>query len=219
VIGVLEKMGSSFGNSKDNVVVIPITAFLKTYGRERSLNITVQAKSPELMEAAQEETIGALRAVRKVPPGDPNDFEIWTSATLIESFNNMTKAIRIGAIVIVSFSLLVAGIGIMNIMLVSITERTREIGVRMAIGANRREIMMQFLVEAILLSEIGGVIGIVVGLGIGQLVALVSPLPASIPVGTTIIGFVFCSLVGLVFGVYPAAKASKLDPIEALRYE
>jgi putative ABC transport system permease protein len=219
VIGVLEKMGSSFGNSKDNCVVIPITAFLKTYGRERSLNITVQAKSPELMEAAQEEAIGALRAVRKVPPGQPNDFEIWTSATLIDSFNNMTKAIRIGAIVIVSFSLLVAGIGIMNIMLVSITERTREIGVRMAIGANRREIMTQFLVEAILLSEIGGVVGIVVGLGIGQLVALVSPLPASIPVATTFIGFLFCTLVGLIFGVYPAVRASKLDPIEALRYE
>jgi putative ABC transport system permease protein len=219
IIGVLEKMGSSFGNSKDNLVVIPITGFLKQYGRERSLNITVQAQSPELIETAQEEVIGALRAVRKVPPGQPNDFEIWSSATLIDSFNNMTRAIRIGAIVIVSFSLLVAGIGIMNIMLVSITERTREIGVRMAIGANRKEILMQFLVEAVLLSEIGGVVGILVGIGIGQLVALVSPLPASIPVLTTLIGFVFCSLVGLVFGVYPAAKASKLDPIEALRYE
>jgi len=163
--------------------------------------------------------IGVLRAVRKVPPDQPNDFEIWSSASLIETFNNMTAAVRIGAIVVVSFALLVAGIGIMNIMLVSITERTREIGVRMAIGANRRDILIQFLVEAILLSEVGGIIGILVGVSIGQLVALATPIPAALPVVTIFIGFFFCSLVGLIFGVYPANKASKMDPIEALRYE
>jgi putative ABC transport system permease protein len=131
----------------------------------------------------------------------------------------MTRMIRIGAIVIVSFALLVAGIGIMNIMLVSIRERTREIGIRLAIGAKRRDILFQFLVEAILLSNIGGVIGIIIGVGIGQLVALVSPVPSTIPIGMIVVGFVFCSLVGLIFGVYPANKASKMDPIEALRYE
>lgn len=219
VIGILEEKGSTFGNSEDNRVVIPLTVFQKRYGANRSLNITVQATRPELFAEAQEQVIGVLRAVRKVPPGEDNDFEIWTTDTLVDSFNNMTRAIRIGAVVIVSFALLVAGIGIMNIMLVSIRERTREIGVRRAIGAKRRDILFQFLVEAIFLSEVGGVIGILVGVGIGQLVALVSPVPAAIPVGTIILGFVFCSLVGLVFGVYPATKASKLDPIESLRYE
>ena len=114
---------------------------------------------------------------------------------------------------------MVAGIGIMNILLVSIRERTREIGVRMAIGAKRRDILFQFLVEAVMLSEIGGIIGILAGVGIGQLVALISPVPAAIPVWTIVIGFFFCSLVGVVFGVYPAAKASRMDPIESLRYE
>ena len=219
VIGVIEEQGSRFGNSEDNRVVIPLPVFQKRYGSNRSLNITIQAKDPEMFLEAQEQVIGVLRAVRKVPPGEENDFEIWTTDTLVDSFNNMTRAIRIGAVVIVSFSLLVAGIGIMNIMLVSIRERTREIGVRRAIGAKRRDIMFQFLVEAIFLSEIGGVIGIVMGVGIGQLVALVSPVPAAVPIGTIVLGFVFCSLVGVIFGVYPATKASKLDPIESLRYE
>jgi putative ABC transport system permease protein len=220
VIGVIEKQGGRFGESNDNRVVIPLSVFLKYYGnRERSLNITVSVKDPLMMETAQEQVIGVLRAVRKVPPGEPNDFEIWTSDSLIERFNNMTRAVRIGAIVIVSFSLLVAGIGIMNILLVSIRERTREIGVRMAIGAKRRDILFQFLVEAVMLSEIGGIIGILAGVGIGQLVALISPVPAAIPVWTIVIGFFFCSLVGVVFGVYPAAKASRMDPIESLRYE
>jgi len=219
VIGTLEKSGSAFGESQDNRIVIPLSTFLKFYGQNRSLNITVLAASPELMDTAIEQVIGVLRAVRKVPPGEPNDFEIFSSESLIETFDNMTRAVRIGAIVIVSFALLVAGIGIMNIMLVSIRERTREIGIRMAIGARRRDILFQFLVEAVFLSEIGGILGILAGVGIGQLVALVSPVPASIPVFTIVLGFVFCSLVGLVFGVYPAAKASGLDPIESLRYE
>jgi len=219
VIGVIEEQGSSFGQSEDNRVVIPLSTFQKYYGKNRSLNITVQSDTPELLETAKEQVIGVLRAVRKVPPGEPNDFAIWSSESLIESFNNMTRAVRIGAIVIVSFGLLVAGIGIMNIMLVSIRERTREIGIRMAIGAKRRDILFQFLVEAIFLSEVGGIIGILVGIGIAQFVALVSPVPAAIPVGAIILGFCFCSVVGLIFGVYPAAKASKLDPITALRYE
>jgi putative ABC transport system permease protein len=219
VIGTLETQGERFGRSNDNYIIIPLTTFQKYYGKERSLNITVQSKTPELMEEAQEQVIGALRAVRKVPPGEPNDFEIFSSATLIESFNKMTKAIRVGAILIVSFSLLVAGIGIMNIMLVSISERIREIGIRMAVGANRRAIRTQFLVEAVLLSEVGGVIGILAGVGIGQFVALVSPVPASVPVPWILIGFFFCSIVGLIFGIYPARRASKLNSIDALRYE
>jgi putative ABC transport system permease protein len=219
VVGTIEEQGSRFGESKDNRVVIPITVYQKYYGRDQSINITMQAKDPEAFEAAQEEVIGVLRSVRKVPPGEPNDFEIWSTETLMESFNNMTRVVRIGAIVIVSFALLVAGIGIMNIMLVSISERTREIGIRAAIGAKRRDILFQFLIEAVFLSEVGGIIGILIGVGIGQLVALATPLPAAVPVGTIILGFGFCSLVGLTFGVYPATKASRLDPIVALRHE
>ena len=219
VVGTIEEQGSRFGESKDNRVVIPITVYQKYYGRDQSINITMQAKDPESFETAQEEVIGVLRSVRKVPPGGPNDFEIWSTETLMESFNNMTRVVRIGAIVIVSFALLVAGIGIMNIMLVSISERTREIGIRAAIGAKRRDILFQFLVEAVFLSEVGGIIGILIGVGIGQLVALATPLPSAVPVGTIILGFGFCSLVGLTFGVYPATKASRLDPIVALRHE
>jgi putative ABC transport system permease protein len=219
VIGTLEEIGSRFGGSEDNKIAIPLSTFLKYYGSNRSLNITVQATSVESMDIAQEQVIGVLRAVRKVPPGEPNDFEIWSSNSLISTFNNMTRAVRIGAVVIVSFSLLVAGIGIMNIMLVSIRERTREIGIRMAIGARRTDIRLQFLIEAMFLSIIGGFIGVVTGVGLGQLISLISPVPAAIPVFTICLGFLVCALVGIIFGVYPAAKASKMDPIESLRYE
>jgi len=219
VIGTLEEMGSRFGGSQDNKICIPLSTFLKYYGSNRSLNITVQATSVEMMEIAQEQVIGVLRAVRKVPPGEPNDFEIWSSETIISTFNNITRGVRIGAIVIVSFALLVAGIGIMNIMLVSIRERTREIGIRMAIGARRADIRMQFLIEAMFLSIMGGLFGIIIGVGLAQLIALISPVPAAIPIFTIMLGFFVCAFVGIIFGVYPAAKAAKMDPIESLRFE
>jgi putative ABC transport system permease protein len=219
VVGVLAEQGQRFGQSEDSRTVIPVSTFQKYYGNDESLNITVQVRDGVLMEAAQEQVASILRIVRKVPPDKPNDFEIWSSESLLESFNNMTRVIRIGAIVIVSFSLLVAGIGIMNIMLVSIRERTREIGVRMALGARRRDIMFQFLVEAVMLSLVGGVIGVACGTGIGQILSLFKVLPAAVPYWTIVIGFLFCSLVGLFFGLYPAQKASKMDPIESLRYE
>jgi putative ABC transport system permease protein len=218
VIGVLEEQGTSFGQSKDNIVVIPISTYQKYYGNDESINITIQVKDGVTMEAAQEQVTNVLRIVRKVPPDKPNDFEIWTSESLIQSFNKITRVVRIGAIVIVSFALLVAGIGIMNIMMVSIRERTQEIGIRMALGARRADILFQFLIEAILLSEIGGIIGIAVGVGIGQMLRLFK-IPGAVPVVTIVIGFVFCTLVGLFFGIYPANKASKMDPIESLRYE
>ncbi|MBN2103801.1 ABC transporter permease [bacterium] len=219
VIGTIEELGRRFGGSEDNKVAIPLSTFLKYYGTNRSLNITVQAASVDMMETAQEQVIGVLRAIRKVPPGEPNDFEIWTSDTLISAFNDMTRVVRIGAIVIVSFALLVAGIGIMNIMLVSIRERTREIGIRMAIGARRADIRLQFLIEAIFLSVMGGLFGILIGVGLSQLIALATPVPAAIPYFTIFLGFIVCAAVGIIFGVYPAAKASKMDPITALRYE
>ncbi len=219
VVGLFAKAGSVLGNTRDNRVVIPITAFEKQFGKERSINITVQAKTPQLYNVAMEQTIGVLRAVRKVPPGEENDFEIRTNEAFIDFFDNITRYVRIVAIAIASISLLVAGVGIMNIMLVSVTERTREIGIRKSIGAKRRDIMWQFLIEAVVLSELGGLIGIVLGLGIGKLVEVLTPIPADVPFWTVVLGLLFTSLVGLIFGVYPASKAASLDPIEALRYE
>ena len=219
VIGIIEKQGARFGESNDNRIAVPIGVFQKYYGKNRSINITVSAKSPELFEASQEQVTGVLRAVRKVPPGEDSDFAIWSSQSLYKSFNDMTAKIRIGAIVIVSFALLVAGIGIMNIMLVSVHERTREIGIRRAIGAQQKDILYQFLVESILLSELGGLIGMLFGVLIGVLASALIKVSISIPIFTMLLGFFFCSVVGIVFGVYPAMKASKLDPIESLRYE
>ncbi|MBN1481213.1 FtsX-like permease family protein [candidate division KSB1 bacterium] len=219
VIGVLEELGNFLGGSRDNRLVIPISRFELLYGSERSINITVKAKSAELYETCRDQTIGVLRAARKVPPGEENDFEIWTNDEMMEFFDNMTRVVKIVIIAIASIALVVAGVGIMNIMLVSVTERTREIGIRKSIGAKRRDILWQFLIEAIVLSEIGGVIGIFIGLGIGKLVEMTTPVPADVPLWTVILGLVFCSTVGLIFGVGPATKAARMDPIEALRYE
>ncbi len=160
-----------------------------------------------------------MRIVRKVPFGKENDFEIRTNEQFMEFVDNLTKYVRLAAIVIASISLVVAGVGIMNIMLVSVTERTREIGIRKSLGAKRRDILWQFLIEAIVLSQLGGLIGTLIGIGIGKLVATISPVPAAIPVWTVVLGLVFCSGVGLIFGVYPATKAARMDPITALRFE
>jgi len=219
VVGVLDEMGSVMGNSRDNRVMIPISRFVKVYGSERSIHITVKAKSPELYSLAMDQTIGVLRAARKVPPGGENDFEIRTNDMVIDFFDNMTKYVRIVAIAIASISLLVAGVGIMNIMLVSVTERTREIGIRKSLGARRRDILWQFLIEAVVLSEVGGILGILFGLAIAKMVDALAPVPAAVPVVTVILGLLFCSAVGMIFGVYPATKAARLDPITALRYE
>ncbi len=219
VIGVLEELGNFLGGSRDNRVIIPISRFELLYGSERSINITVKAKSPELLQTCQDQVIGVLRAMRKVPPGEENDFEIWTNDQMMEFFDNMTRVVKVVAIAIASIALIVAGVGIMNIMLVSVTERTREIGIRKSIGAKRRDILWQFLIEAIVLSEIGGIIGILIGLGIGKLVEIATPVPADVPLWTVVLGLVFCSTVGLIFGVGPATKAARMDPIEALRYE
>ncbi|MDZ7372370.1 MAG: ABC transporter permease [candidate division KSB1 bacterium] len=219
VVGVLERKGSIFGESRDNLVIVPIGTFFKIWGKNRSIAISVQAASAELYQQAQEQVIGILRAARKVPPWEDNDFEIFSNETLVETFNNLTRYVRLAAYIIASISLIVAGVGIMNIMLVSVMERTREIGIRMAVGAKRRHILTQFLVEAVTLTEVGGAIGILLGILLAQLVRAVTPLPAVVPIWTLILGLFFCSLVGIVFGVYPATRAARLDPIEALRYE
>ncbi len=219
IIGVLEEKGSTFGQSEDNIVAIPYTTFHKVFGKEWGMNIAVQARTSESINAAIDEVIGILRVERKVPPGKENDFEIITRDSLTETWRNLTGVVFTASIGIAMISLLVGGIGIMNIMLVSVTERTREIGIRKSIGARKKDILWQFIVEAIVLSGLGGFIGIIFGIGLGQLVGAVAPIPSVVPVWSIFVGLGFSSAVGLFFGIYPASKAARLDPITALRHE
>lgn len=219
VIGLFEKRGSILGQSQDNFVCIPLSVFQRSFGTERSANFIVMCKSKEQIQETMDEVIGALRKIRKVSPGAENDFEIVTNEQLIEQFNGITKYFKIGAGVVAFIALLAAGIGIMNIMLVSVTERTREIGIRKAIGARKQNIMAQFVIEAVSLSWLGGLIGILLGLIGGNIVAVALGVNVVIPIDWIFIGLTVTTFVGVVFGVYPALKAANLDPIEALRYE
>jgi putative ABC transport system permease protein len=207
------------GGDQDNFVVIPLTTGLDRYGHWRSLNILVQAPDRASYEATVEEVRGIMRGILKVPPGRDDDFDIASNNSMIEQFKQFTKSVRIGVAVVSSVALLAAGIGIMNIMLVSVTERTREIGIRRAIGAKKRNIMAQFILEAIVLCEVGGAMGVILGILGGNLLALLMHLPPVIPMDWVMLGLAICSVVGVVFGTYPAWKASNLDPIESLRYE
>ncbi len=220
VIGVLERQPQLFGSSRDNYIVMPITKFQSMYGkRNSSINITVMSKSKEDYNEVIEAAIGYMRTIRKVEPGKPNDFSIFSNETLIDQVNNITGGIKIGALVISIIALLAAGVGIMNIMLVSVTERTREIGVRKAVGAKKYNILVQFLSEAIILCLSGGFIGILLGIGIGNFVGGLINAKSAIPYDWVLIGLSLCVFVGVIFGTYPAYKASNMDPIEALRYE
>ncbi len=220
VVGVLEPKGSSLGGDQDNFAIIPITTGLNRYGRySRSISILVQAHDAESYEETADEVRGLLRVIRKVPPGEEDDFELFSNDSMIAQFETFTRAVRIGVAVVSSISLLAAGIGIMNIMLVSVTERTREIGIRRAIGAKKRNIMTQFVMEAVVLCEVGGLIGVGLGIVGGNLLALALKLMPVIPLDWVVLGLFICSVVGIVFGTYPAYKAANLDPIDSLRYE
>ena len=220
VVGVTERKGEAFGRSQDNYIVIPITNFLQHFkNRWTTLAISVEAPSAEEYDRTVDETVGLLRAVRKVPPGDENNFEIVSNAEMIERFSGFTKGIKLFALSISVIALLVAGIGIMNIMLVSVTDRIKEIGVRKAIGATRRDILIQFLTEAIFLSEFGGIIGVILGIAGGNVVSILFNIPAVIPFDWAFYGLVVCSAIGIGFGIYPAWRAANLDPIESLRYD
>jgi putative ABC transport system permease protein len=220
VVGVLAPKGGSLGGQQDNFAVVPITTALNRAGRwTRSLNILVQARDAASYEDTVDQVRGVLRVTRKVPPGGEDDFEIASNDSLIGQFNTFTRTVRLGVAVVSSIALIAAGIGIMNIMLVSVTERTREIGIRRAIGAKKRNIMAQFIVEAVVLCEVGGVIGVVLGILGGNAVAFFMKVPPAIPFDWIVLGLAICSAVGVVFGTYPAFKAANLDPIESLRYE
>ncbi|NWG27792.1 MAG: ABC transporter permease [Ignavibacteriaceae bacterium] len=220
VIGVMDKQPSLFGQSFDNYLVVPITTFQSFYGRRhRSIQITVMAYSDLEYNNTIEATIGHMRTIRKVPPGEENDFEIFSNSSLIGQINDITEGVRIGAMVISIVALIAAGVGIMNIMLVSVTERTREIGIRKAVGAKKINILIQFLIEAIILCLFGGLIGILLGVGVGNIAGSFLEAQMAIPTDWVLIGLTLCVIVGIIFGTYPAYKAANLDPIEALRYE
>jgi putative ABC transport system permease protein len=220
VIGVLERRGSALGGSQDNFAIIPITTGFGRFGRTwRSLDILVQARDQASYDDTMEQVRGILRAARKVPPGKEDDFEMFSNDSIISQFRSVTLAIRLAVGVVSSIALLAAGIGIMNIMLVSVTERTREIGIRRAVGARKRNIVTQFILEAIMLCEVGGVVGVALGIVGGNVVAYYLELPVVFPVDWAIFGLLICSAVGIIFGSYPAIKAANLDPIESLRYE
>ena len=221
VIGVSERKGQQFGQSQDNRAYIPLTTYFKYYGQASftSLNYCFTVVDQDQFEEGMQEVINELRIIRGDKFGEENSFETWTNASLIDNFNKMTAAIKIAAGIIASIALLASGIGIMNIMLVTVSERTREIGVRKSLGAKRRDILYQFMLEALILTEMGGVIGVFLGVLAGNIVALLLKIAVVFPWDWAIIGIVVCSAIALIFGSYPAYKAASLDPIEALRYE
>lgn len=221
VVGVLQKRGSMSGSHQDEFGLIPVTTGISRYEDPRWLDLTifVRAPSPEKYNDTVDQVRGILRLIRKVGPGEDDDFEVISADSLMSQMEGFTRNLRIGITVVSSIALLAAGIGIMNIMLVSVTERTREIGVRRAVGAKRRNIMSQFIMEAVVLCELGGVIGVTLGVVGGDVAAHFMDLPKVVPVDWIVLGLVICSVVGIVFGTYPAYKAAHLDPIESLRYE
>jgi putative ABC transport system permease protein len=220
VIGVLAKKGSAFGQSRDDLCLMPITRFFEDYGEvNRTVNIATQAVSTEAYNRTLDKGIGAMRIARGLRPDQENDFEIYSNDSLKSAFTSIAGVVRIGAFVISFIALLAAGIGIMNIMLVSVTERTKEIGVRKSIGARSRDILRQFLTEAVFISEVGGILGIILGVIGGDLLAMWLKVDIIFPFGWAIAGLVVCSAIGIGFGLYPAYRAASLDPIEALRYE
>ncbi|MGB8658432.1 MAG: ABC transporter permease [Candidatus Zixiibacteriota bacterium] len=219
VIGVMEKRPSILGESQNNFVLLPYGTYKKLYPQEKDLLLVAKPKSPELIEQAIDEITQVMRVRRGVHADKPNDFAISTQEDLMNMYRSITKAIYLVMVVISSIGLLVGGVGVMNIMLVSVTERTREIGIRKAIGARKKDILWQFLIEAMTLSGSGGVLGIIIGLLLGKLVAAVSPLEAAVSLFWIVLGFSFSVSVGLIFGIYPAYRAARLDPIISLRYE
>ena len=222
VIGVMEKQGARMFESTDLHAYLPLTTFDSHFPeikRYRGVNIATVPKKPEWVDRIIEEGTAVLRVRRKVPFHKPNDFGIMTPDKLIGDFRAITGGITLAMIFISSIALIVGGVGVMNIMLVAVTERTREIGLRKAVGAVRRDIVQQFLIEAMTLSGVGGAIGVSLGLAIALIVRSMELLPASTPLWSIVVGLAVSVSVGLFFGIYPAYKAARLDPVEALRYE
>jgi putative ABC transport system permease protein len=219
VVGVSEKKGSFFGDSQDNFVVIPLGAYQRLFGARQSLQLMVKPVSTDRMAEAMDDATVALRVARRLKPSAPNNFGLLTSDFILDLYRQVTSGIFAVLVGIVALSLVVGGIVIMNIMLMVVSERTREIGLRKALGAKRKDIMAQVLTESITLSTLGGVIGILLGSLAATLIAALTPLPARLEMWSVVLGVTITAAVGLFFGAYPASRAASLDPIEALRRE
>jgi putative ABC transport system permease protein len=220
IIGVLKEKGSSIGFSGDRFCLLPIMNVRQYFSQpNRSYSISIMAKEPENMDAAIGEATGLFRIIRKTPLGEENDFQIDKSDRVVEMFMENVEYIRYAAVFIGAITLLGAAIGLMNIMLVSVTERTKEIGIRKATGATRKTIKNQFLAESIVIAQLGGIIGIIFGIGIGNILSFFIGSSFIIPWIWILVGVVLCFFVAIISGYIPATKAAKLDPIESLRYE
>ena len=219
VVGVSEQKGSFFGNSQDNYAVVPLGAYQRLFGARQSLQLMVKPTSTDLMPAAMDDATVALRVSRRLKPREPDNFGILTSETILNLYRQVTSGIFAVLVGIVALSLVVGGIVIMNIMLMVVSERTREIGLRKALGAKRKDIMTQVLTESITLSTFGGLIGIGLGSLAATAIAAFTPLPARLELWSVVLGIGITAAVGLFFGAYPASRAAALDPIEALRRE
>jgi putative ABC transport system permease protein len=219
VVGTLSRKGKIVNESLDLVVFIPFKTFYSSFGKGRGFEIAMAVEDPKQVRRAEDQLVGILRRIRSTPPDQPDDFSINKPEAMAQTYEQLTGALYGVAVGVGLITLLVGGIGIMNIMLVSVRERTREIGVRRALGARKRTIVFQFLMEAASVSAVGGLLGTTVGLGTAKVVSLITPLAADVQLTTVVGGVGFAALVGLLFGIWPAARAANLDPVEALRYE
>jgi putative ABC transport system permease protein len=219
VVGVAKAQGTAFGQSQDNFAYIPIQVFFKAYGMQRTLNVNVQAPAAEWMDRSQEEARTIMRARRHLAPNEADNFGILASASIMDLWHQLTDALAKAMVFIVFVFVVVGGVVIMNVMLASVTERTREVGIRKSLGARKRDILLQFLVEASVMSAMGGAIGIIVAYALTLLARATTSIPMSMPLLAVLGALVLSTGVGLFFGIYPANKAAKLNPIEALRHE
>jgi putative ABC transport system permease protein len=226
IVGVLARKGSFLGTSQDNVVIVPITTFEKDFAPGRgfgeiqySVSVAAMPKKGAAVEKAIDEVRELMRRRHKLAYNKPDDFGISTQDTIRDIYRNITRVAYLVMVAVAAISLLVGGIGIMNIMLVAVAERTREIGLRKALGATNQDVLWQFLLEAVMLSLVGGAIGVALGIGIAKIVQITVHLHAAAPVWTILVGVGFSAGVGIFFGIYPASRAARLNPIQALRYE